>query len=434
MATGALRLLLPRRSFDVASGLGFRTATQEGLDAGSKYADLDLVEQVLRDLRVTHVREGLVLPEYHPSAYERQATAFHRLHDRLGVRVLGILGRPDNSSGTVIEYADRVRAEYLEVVDAVENGNEWNGRRGPGDLPLVTEPWSGVVYKQWAWQLRVRAREMAGNFRADPDLAPIRLVAPSIAGGPGRAKYDDLGDVSAFQDVGNYHYYPGGDPHPDTTVTSLVPGIHASMDVSYAAPSSKPVWCTESGMHDARNADPARLGYHPPDVIATYLPRLVLEHFWHGEERLYLFELLDDHDDPELVEVEDHWGVVRADGTPKPVFGTLKELTDALHDPGTTAADFVPGRLLVGIEGPPDLRRLLMAKSDGSYLLALWRDVAIWDRARGSRVVVPPAVATVSLAAPMPWSVHVIAGEGTTGNTSLVRLVVAGSVVLVTIG
>jgi hypothetical protein len=65
--------------------------------------------------------------------------------------------------------------------------------------------------------------------------------------------------------------------------------------------------------------------------------------------------------------------------------------------PVATAA-FTPGSLNYSLEGAtPDIRRVLLQKSDGSFWLALWREAPVWDGARSSEVSAPEQPVTVRL-------------------------------------
>jgi len=64
-------------------------------------------------------------------------------------------------------------------------------------------------------------------------------------------------------------------------------------------------------------------------------------------------------------------------------------------------AAFTPGSLDYTLEGAtPDIRRVLLQKSDGSFWLALWRELPVWDGARSSAVGQPELPVTVRLRQP----------------------------------
>jgi hypothetical protein len=109
------------------------------------------------------------------------------------------------------------------------------------------------------------------------------------------------------------------------------------------------------------------------------MPRLYLDYFRRGIARTFAYELIDEHPDPQHVNAEASFGLLRNDLSEKPAFVSLKRLIALLRDPGPA---FTPKRLRYAIEGAPsDLRRLLLQKRDGSYYLALWQADSVWDPA-----------------------------------------------------
>src|SRR5207245_10922866 len=74
---------------------------------------------------------------------------------------------------------------------------------------------------------------------------------------------------------------------------------------------------------------------------------------------------------------EANFGLLRNDLSEKPAFTALERLIALLRDPGPR---FTPETLDYTVEGaPPSLRQLLLQKRDGSFYLALWNQVSVWD-------------------------------------------------------
>lgn len=443
---GALPTVAATRAFDMLDSIGARTSFTEGT-TGDAYVSVSLVQQTLTDLRIGHIRENQVHATAHPTTFPRQRDAFQTLNANIGTKVIGPLGRPDGTTvttggeGTVQEFATQIKTVYGGfaggIIEGVENGNEWNGaKNGPGALPTVVNPCGdGKDYKQWAWQLRQWQKDIDTYFRNDvaggASLQGIFSIAPALVGGPGITKYNDLGNISQWVDKGNYHYYTDTDPVP----TYLVPNFPASTEVTYASPSVHPLWCTETGLNNAINQT-SGLAAHPESVAAVYMPRLLLEHKWFGNERTYQFELLDDHDNQVALDnPEDNWGVVRYDGSQKPVYGTWKTMVDTIYDAGVTAATFTPQPLNMTLTGPSDMRYLLFQKSNGHYVLAIWRNVSIWDAS--ARTILTPSAsnATLTLTGVMDLTIRNGLTSSTTSissNTTTVAL--AGDMALINIG
>jgi hypothetical protein len=243
---------------------------------------------------------------------------------------------------------------------------------------------------QWVQHAREYQQKLYASVKGDPALAGLQVLGPAV-GWPATA--DQLGDISAWLDRGNFHPYPGGNPPYHNLDEER---LHAA-----AASSSKPLVATEIGYH----SDLATTGGHLPAserAIAIYMPRLVLEGFRGGVERSYIYQLADpwtDANRPAGVSREENsFGLLRSDLSRKPSFLALRNLmrvTDA--GPAPVAS---PDGVRLALEGAgADVRQLLLRSADGSYALVLWRSVSVWDPA--SRVDLYPA----------PDRVDVVLGE-----------------------
>jgi hypothetical protein len=197
------------------------------------------------------------------------------------------------------------------------------------------------------------------------------------------ATTNQLGDLTAWADKGNFHPYPSGFlPYHDLDVLRLQ---------AAGATGSKPLVATESGYH----TDLATGGGNLPvseRAAALYSPRLVLEGFRGGVERTYFFQLADPWPDASrpsgMPLSENRFGLLRTDLSRKPSFLAVRNLLNAVD--GDSAPVASPGGLRLGLESaPPDIRQLLLRSADGSYSLVLWRAVSVWDASR--RVDLSPA-------------------------------------------
>jgi hypothetical protein len=113
-----------------------------------------------------------------------------------------------------------------------------------------------------------------------------------------------------------------------------------------------------------------------------------------GVTRLYVYELLDEKPDPQNKDNGMHYGLFRNDNSPKRVAYAIRNLTSIL-DAGTTRGTeetAAPGALAYTLTGMPvSANRLLLQKKDGRFVLVLWNETPIWDRAHGTPVTEPPA-------------------------------------------
>jgi hypothetical protein len=82
---------------------------------------------------------------------------------------------------------------------------------------------------------------------------------------------------------------------------------------------------------------------------------------------------------------------LRRDGTPKPAFTALTNLIQLLSDSGT---DFPPDAIQFWTSDR-DVRHLVLEKEDGTFWIALWRNLSLWDTATQTAIVPAPAPVTL---------------------------------------
>jgi hypothetical protein len=239
-------------------------------------------------------------------------------------------------------------------VASLEGPNEYNCR---DDSP------------SWTTTLRRFQARLDSGVERDPRLSGVPVLAPTLCGAEA---HDELRSLSGAVDFGNIHTYPGGAIPDDSEHTRF------HLDLARKVSGGKPVQVTETGYHNALRV-PASFGHRPVSerVAAVYLLRLYLEYFRVGFVRTYSYELLDQWPNPGLDNSEANFGLLRNDYSEKPAFKALRRLIALLNDPGPR---FQPHELHYTIRGaPPSLRQLLLEKRDGSYYLALWNAVSIWN-------------------------------------------------------
>lgn len=349
-------------AFGVGTHLGY-------LDTA--YADVDRVVAALTRLGVRHVRDNL--SSFKPQLY----AAMEKVADA-GIGFNLVMGRPndwDTPENLVQTLATELRPG---VVESIEGANEWNISRFRGP--------------DWVGELRRHQRALYAAAKAEPATAHLPVLAPALGM---RTGFEELGDLGDAADIGNAHIYPGGQL-PSTYLPYL---LHTQRVVVPDAP----VYVTESGYHNAM-ATPQDHAPTTESAAGIYLPRLLLEHFAAGTERLYVYELLDERPDPDKTNREMHFGLLRDDFTPKPAYDALRRLLALADDPGPS---FTPGSLSYRVaQAPADLRQVLLQRRDGTFVLVMWRDVSVYDRvARRDRAVAPARV-RVELAAPATVRVH----------------------------
>ena len=127
-----------------------------------------------------------------------------------------------------------------------------------------------------------------------------------------------------------------------------------------------------------------------------------------GDVKTYFYGLFDDG--------SGKFGLMNADGTPKPAGTAIHNLTTLLADTGATAATFTAGSLAYTLSGTTASdNTLLMQKSDGSYWLSLWNE----NDAAHNVTITLPAAARFQVFDPLTGTAVV---STTSGSTATVRL------------
>ena len=335
----------------------------------SSYGEWARVITRLEELGVRHLRDGTygnpspAWREWNEHYYRAVESAAAR-----GMRFTFGMGRPGFEAGTLDQLIEVVAGRLRHATEALEAPNEFDHYVGG---------W------RWASRLSAYTRALYRMSKANPALRSLPVVGPSFATPDGPRL---VGRQSEWLDVGNIHPYAGGlSPHP----------AHVRSELTRARVTAgrKPVWATEAGYHNALHAPAGQPGVSEA-AAAVYLVRTFLEHFKSGIDRTYAYELIDPYPEPRGRRAEQHFGLLRHDFSPKPAFSALKNLT-ALVGREERWPRLRP--LHVNVSRGNGVRRLLLQKADGTYLLALWRLASVWDREERRRLRVTPRALSVAL-------------------------------------
>lgn len=340
------------------------------------YAQTTTMLNALSDLGVRHIRDDFDMNA------PRQWDVFRQAAQR-GIHVNLITGNPTDSHSAK-EYVDTIGAQVPGAVESLEGTNEWDisGR------------------SNWTSELRSRQAALYQAAKANPATRDLPVLAPSMAF---VNNLTSLGDISSMVDESNGHFYAGG-----RVPTAPLDGGISTLNTYEGG--HDPVVITEAGYNNALNTTNGHLPA-PEDVVGAYMPRLLLESFSRGVRRVYSYELLDHFADSSMTDVESHFGLLRHDLSRKPSFTAMKTLLDLTSDPG---ASFTPGSLAYQVQGATTaVKQLLLQKSNGQFVLVLWRDANMWDPATRTRVAVSPMNLDVQLGT----SAHIAAYQPTKGAT-----------------
>jgi len=217
----------------------------------------------------------------------------------------------------------------------------------------------------------------------------VPVLGPSLVH---QSSYSALGNISQYQDYSNLHIYFGG-RHPGTagwgsgdaegnSYGSILWWLDNANTIAPGAPS----YVTESGyLQSSTTKRPYTVPY---SVASLYTIQTILEMMTHGIRRTYMYELLDDP-------TSNGYGLMTSKLQPKYSYNALKALTGLLSDQG---ASFSPGELQYTLTGSTkNVHHLLMQKRDGSFYLALWVNLPVYNPANNTTINVAPQAVTVTL-------------------------------------
>lgn len=362
----ALAPVAARSVFDFVTSVGVNVhATYND----TPYSDHDRIIRALRDLHISHVRDGLVA---------------QRDDQR---RFLLDLASQGICTDLIVGHADLDRAGLTTALDeAVAMSPALELLEGPNEADLT-------VGTDWPTLVEDQQTQLVDGIAARAELRPLPLVQPSFG------RLDALEDSAALSlpgDLDNLHPYPGGGP----------PSQHllANLQASGQATAQDPIVATEHGYHNAVEASEGHPGV-PEEVAAVYVPRVFLESFAAGIDRTYLYELIDQFDDPEDDDPESQFGLLRTDFSEKPAATALRNtltVLDAEHARPHTAE---PLAVKIGTD-TDDVRGLLLQEANATWWLAVWRQVGVYDVDSGTPSEVTPAPATITVDRPVDAEVH----------------------------
>lgn len=232
-------------------------------------------------------------------------------------------------------------------------------------------------------------------------------TTPTLVSSPASTGFHAFSESAPALDASNQHTYsytscpeaalsgatipaPAGQPCEDRTGNTTCTGGKPAWRTCSAmiVGTTKPIWLTESGYSSSLDT----LEGMSEKAASIYLPRLLLESArlklqnGRGWDRSYVFELLDGKDGIQCANLicsadrEAGHGLVAANFAPKLQFRALKNTLAVLGDTAGSGANGSYG-VMVSPSSQDAVRRLLFRKADGTYVLALWRPVKVWNQA-----------------------------------------------------
>lgn len=251
----------------------------------------------------------------------------------------------------------RAMAPWLVAIEGVNEAAIW---------PITYQGLGGVAA---AVALQ---KDLFAAARGDPALSHAAVLVFTL-GGIDPEAFPEIGDLSAHADYANIHSYP---PHGMRPIFV----IHAAIAGGRTSAAQRPVMVTETGYYTL--PDHAGWGGVTEAVQASYLMGLLLDQAAAGVARTYLYDLIDDKPDPERTDREAHFGLFRHDLSPKPSATGIGNMVALLADEGPRRKDFELRDFAFLAQGVPyghTGNTLVLAKSDGTRIVAVWNQQQLWD-------------------------------------------------------
>lgn len=356
------------------STIGVQTHLLEG--SSSPYGTVATVESALAYVGVKHVRDSI--------GSSAILSTMQTLHNELGVTFNALMsfsvayGESCPPKGW--NYANGLSSILANVslVESIEGANEvdnftpcWNG---------VSSLAAGVTEQEQLWST------FQGN-RSTASLPINSLTVSNLVSLP------KIGNISAYVNRVSSHVYPQwyGTPGESTYGTSQ--SVIAKNNQGLAP--GKPNVVTEGGWWTA----PAAASYGiPAGVPQTIQAKLELsflfDNYALGVTRTFLYELFDEYADPTGTNFEDHFGLFTSTGAAKPLATALHNTQAILADSGTPSS---LGSLSYTLTGMPTTgHSLVLERSDGTFIVAVWNDAAIWDNNNYVPITVSPSTITLT--------------------------------------
>jgi len=355
------------------------------------YDDFPTVKQRLLAAHIRHVRDGMIDTTWQPF--------YDRLNDLGAVGIHSTLvTNVKESVATIIGYPKRVAAS----IEAIEGPNEYDRSGDPN----------------WPSTLVSFTRSLYSGVKANAATVRLPVIGPSLTSA---AAFGAVGDLSGSMDQGNTHDYfagfnPGTRGYGDPGFGSVYGSIAYARNIAAQTSRTRPIVSTESGYGTAR-ATHANVS---EAVQGKYIPRLLLEHYLHGIDRTFIYQLVDEGNDGFGA-----FGLLRKDLSAKPAFTAISAISNLLDARGPDRTD----ELRYEIAPAPDLAHVLFERPDGTFALAYWLEVPSWDvnaPIGGAPIAVVPKKVSLRFAQRIE---HVVT-YGSTRSGGFARTAIAGGTTL----
>ncbi len=348
---------VPAKSADsFVDSIGVNTHFTYG---GTPYERFDEMKSKLLEVGIRHIRDG----GYNDPDF------FNKLKDLGSVGIKSNIIFSGNSMGEVLDVVKSLSG----AIEAVEGPNE-------SDLEFFNFSYNGQKFPEGT---RNYQQDLYHAIKNDSATKHLPVITPSMGWGEDA---DRLGLIDDWGDFCNMHNYPNIGQAPTIDLDQyFIP--HTNNMCNRLAK-----WSTETGYHNELSHD---MGISE-EAAGKYIPRLLLESFNRDIKRSYLYEFANESND---AGDQSNYGLIRYDGSAKPAYTAIKNMTSLLKEPG---ANFKSGSLDYSLSvGEDRVHSTLLQKSNGEFYLILWQEANSWDNEGKRDIKVDDLNVTVNLNTPI---------------------------------
>lgn len=341
---------------DFLSSVGINTHVATGKNA---YGDIALVKSSLDFLGVDTVRDVFTSSQALVAKYQVLADA--------GVKFDFLLP-------SLTRYgSETALTQRLMQIDAFNDANPGSvvAVEGPNEVDNWTVTYDGQRGVDAALAIQ---EDLYAYIKGDLSMSGVDVYGFTL-GSAGENGAAQTGELLPISDAVNLHLYTSTDATPGASIDRV-------LDQLKADGVDRDVVITETGFTTVSTR--AYMGVDEA-TQAKYTLMAVLDSFAAGVDKTYLYELFDSAADASGTDPELHFGLFRADGTPKLAAIALHNMMAILADDGGEAA--APGVFGFALgQAGCEVEAMTLGKGDGSTALVLWPDVRSWNGAANSSI------------------------------------------------
>jgi hypothetical protein len=347
------------------------------------YASQDNVLQDLKFLGISHIRDGLPGTDSPPQLQGRDALR-RLIQDNIHLNIFFSSGWTPTS----VAWLRMLEAQMPGAIASVEGYNEIN------NFPPTFEGQAGPA------AAKAGQKAVYDAIKSDPVLNHVPVIDMTGFEMIRDPRFSYGTTLAGYADVMNVHIYPQNGSQPEAWVTPARPENYKNLGAEL------PKVMTEFGYSSKPESKWGFIGVDERTQAKGILNGL-FDAARSGYGRVYLYELLDEKPDPDMKDLEFHFGLFTFSNQPKPAANAIRHVTTILarrNGVGSGSKDRSDdvGSIKVNTDEPADptpVRSLVLTREDGSRIVAVWRETPIWDRATGRPLEVPAIRGNISFGA-----------------------------------